>query len=132
MKRNQLPHEYKENSLNPIVRGMNAPDEYHQSNIKMGKDVSSYFDNGYSGVTGAVASGKRQPDGSIKWDWNYEMQDTGRANLLEWYVLPTFSIEASNKYRIDYYGHEIDPSIQAMDPMPSKEFLNPLMAWKKL
>lgn len=92
---------------NTLIQGLKAPHEWHQSTFLLEKDVPSSKEISATrlvenedgdmdeirtavGNRGAVASGTRQDDGSIIWDWNYEDEKDSekRFNLLDFYVLP--------------------------------------------
>lgn len=90
----------------PLHEGLKAPREWHEANFLLGRDVPSakeisskrlVEDNvtgemdeirSEAGTRGAVASGKKQEDDTIEWDWNYEHEDVYQRNLLDFYVLP--------------------------------------------
>lgn len=125
----------------PIIEGLKAPREWHEANFIMGKDLPDYKEivakrevkdvvtgevdeiKTPVGFRGAVASGKRQDDGTIIWDWHYEDSDDRRVNLLDFYSIPEMT-------SLPFYNSEsYVPSRQHMDPMPSEENENPLMVW---
>ena len=102
---------------------MKAPYEWHLNNFILGKDIPNAKDI-KSGVRGAVASGKRNEDGEIEWEWNYEEDDVSRSNLLDFYVIP----EVSKMERIVF---PLSYDYQHLDPLPKEEKENPLMVFKE-
>ena len=128
----------------PLIEGLEAPREWHEQNFTLGKDIPSYreINSRYleenpetgemqeikevRGFRGAVASGKRQEDGTIEWDWNNEEKDVNQRNLLDFYVLPDSfgSMEDFNKFKA------YEPTEQDNEIMPSHEKSNPIMKWK--
>ena len=130
----------------PLLPDLKAPNEWHEANFDLGMNKASakeihrniLVENKDSveldevkepvGVRGAVASGQRQKDGSIQWDWNYEEEDVYARNLLDFYVLPEYRTDPEDFYSCMSYS----PTKQHMDSMPSGEHENPLMAWKEI
>ena len=123
-----------------LIQGLNAPDEWHQANFILAKDRANAKiistrtleenEEGEmeeirreAGVRGAVASGKRQEDGSIIWDWNIDEDgdEVFNKNLLDFHVIPDYK---------DLKLPEGDLQVQHMEVMPTDEKTNPLMRWK--
>ena len=138
--------EIEASSDSTLCEGLKAPEEWHQNNFILGADAPSYKEikgvkfvenrdteeiekvKTSMGYRGAVASGKRQEDGSIKWDWNYEDEDSVPGKLLDFHVLPDMRTDPEYFYNSRNYV----PSYQHLDPMPKDEEDNPLMAWKEV
>ena len=128
----------------PLMPGLKAPNDWHEDNFKLGMDSASAKDifkntkvenedtlemediKEPAGVRGAVASGKRQDDGTIIWDWNDEEEDVYSRNLLDFYVLPEYKTNFEDFYSCMSYNTTKDH----MPTMPNEEYLNPLMVWK--
>lgn len=106
---------------------LEAPIEWHEANIIMGKDVPSIKEifavrtiedkltgttdevKSSAGFRGAIASGQRQEDKTIKWDWNDEEDIDGfdgimRPNLLDFHAIP------GNKNLPREFSKGIDPN----------------------
>ena len=132
-------HPFKEYAL---LESLKAPIKWHLNNFILGKDVPSWkqisstrmVENKITsemdevkavvGNRGAVAAGKRQEDGSIKWYWNYQEKDTRESNLLDFYMIP--DVTSGNRDAFTDYT----PKYQSFDALPRSENENPLLAWK--